>query len=204
MRFATERIQAFSDGVFAIAITLLVLDLRVPPRGGDGSLAHRLGHEWPSYAAYIVSFLVIGIIWVNHHQVLDAVRIVDRPALFANLALLGVVSAIPFPTRMLAEYLTAGWDGSVAAAVYGATMLAMSIAFTVLWLVITRERAGLLAEHVDAAAARRASVRFGIGFVVYLVAILVALVNAPAALVLHGIIALYYTFDQLRTPSAAL
>jgi len=203
MRFATERIQAFSDGVFAIAITLLVLDLHVPPRGGDESLAHALGHEWPSYAAYVVSFLVIGIIWVNHHQVLDAVRIVDRPALFANLALLGVVSAIPFPTRMLAEYLTAGWDGSVAAAVYGATMLAMSIAFSVLWLVVTREQAGLLAEHLDAGAARHSILRFSIGFLVYLVAILVAFLSAPAALVLHGLIALYYTFDQLRTPSAA-
>jgi uncharacterized membrane protein len=203
MRFATERIQAFSDGVFAIAITLLVLDLHVPPRGEDGgSLAHELGHEWPSYAAYVVSFLVIGIIWVNHHQVLDAVRVVDRPVLFANLALLGVVSAIPFPTRMLAEYLTAGWDGSVAAAVYGATMLAMSIAFTVLWLVVTRERAGLLAQHLESAQARRAGVRFGVGFVVYLVAILVAFASAPAALVLHGLIALYYCFDQLRTPAA--
>jgi uncharacterized membrane protein len=203
MRFATERIQAFSDGVFAIAITLLVLDLHVPSRGEDGgSLASELGHEWPSYAAYVVSFLVIGIIWVNHHQVLDAVRVVDRPVLFANLALLGVVSAIPFPTRMLAEYLTAGWDGSVAAAVYGATMLAMSIAFTVLWLVVTRERAGLLAQHLESAQARRAGVRFGVGFVVYLVAILVAFASAPAALVLHGLIALYYCFDQLRTPAA--
>jgi TMEM175 potassium channel family protein len=202
MRFTTDRIQAFSDGVFAIAITLLVLDLRVPPREGTASLAHALGHEWPSYAAYAVSFLVIGIIWINHHQVMDAVRSVDRPVMFANLALLGVVSAIPFPTRMLAEYLTAGWDGSVAAAIYGATMLAMSVAFTVLWLVVTRERAGLLAKHLDPGTARRSVVRFGVGFVVYLVAILVAFASAPAALVLHGLIAIYYTFDQLRTPSA--
>ena len=201
MRFATDRIQAFSDGVFAIAITLLVLDLHVPPREEGTSLLHELGREWPSYAAYVVSFLVIGIIWVNHHQMLDTVRVVDRPALFANLALLGVVSAIPFPTRLLAEYLTAGWDGSVAAAVYGATMLAMSIAFTVLWLVITREQAALLAEHVDPAVARRGVLRFSVGFVVYLVSIAVAFASAPAALILHGVIALYYCFDQLRTPA---
>ena len=201
MRFATDRIQAFSDGVFAIAITLLVLDLHVPPREEGKSLLHELGREWPSYAAYVVSFLVIGIIWVNHHQMLDTVRVVDRPALFANLALLGVVSAIPFPTRLLADYLTAGWDGSVAAAVYGSTMLAMSIAFSVLWLVITRERAALLAEHLDAATARRAVLRFGVGFLVYLAAIALAFASAPAALVLHGLIALYYCFDQLRTPA---
>jgi len=202
MRFATGRIQAFSDGVFAIAITLLVLDLHVPPRGDGHSLAHDLGHEWPSYAAYVVSFLVICIIWINHHQVLDTLRVVDRPVLFANLALLGVVSAIPFPTRLLAEYLTAGWDGSVAAAVYGATMLAMSIAFTTLWVLVTREEAALLHEHVDAGQARRAVRRFSFGLLVYLMTIVVAFASAPAALVLHGLIAVYYCFDQLRTPGA--
>src|SRR3954453_882940 len=169
MRFATDRVQAFSDGVFAIAITLLVLDLRVPPRGGDESLAHALGHEWPSYAAYVVSFLIIGIIWVNHHQMLDAVRIVDRPVLFINLALLGVVSAIPFPTRLLAEFLTAGWDGSVAAAIYGGPMLGMSIPLTALWSVLPREEAGLLHEGIAPALARGAARRFGIGFVFYLI-----------------------------------
>src|SRR4051794_26135731 len=203
MRFATDRVQAFSDGVFAIAITLLVLDLKVPPRGGDESLAHELGHEWPSYAAYVVSFLVIGIIWINHHQMLDALRVVDRPVLFTNLALLGVVSAIPFPTRLLAEYLTAGWDGSVAAAIYGGTMLAMSITFSALWFVVTREEAALLHEGIDPALARGAARRFGIGLVFYLIAIGLAFVSAPAALVLHGLIAVYYCFDQLRTPPAA-
>jgi len=203
MRFAADRIRAFSDGVFAIAITLLVLDLHVPERTAHESLAHELGAQWPSYAAYVVSFLVIGIIWINHHQVLDAVRFVDRPVLFTNLALLGVVSAIPFPTRLLAEYLTAGWDGSVAAAVYGATMLAMSIAFSSLWFVVTREEAALLHEGMDAGVARGAARRFGFGLVVYLIAIAVAFVNAPAALVLHGLIAVYYCFDQLKLPAEA-
>src|SRR6266566_22821 len=109
---ATGRLEAFSDGVFAIAITLLVLDLAVPARNRSepGGLAAALGHQWPSYFAYLVSFLIIGIIWVNHHTVFDTVRLVDRPVLFANLALLLVVSALPFPTRLLAEYLTAGPD----------------------------------------------------------------------------------------------
>jgi uncharacterized membrane protein len=114
---SSRRLEAFSDGVFAIAITLLVLDLAVPPRehAPDGeSLASALGHQWPSYFAYLVSFLVIGIIWVNHHAVFDRVRLVDRPVMFVNLALLLVVSAIPFPTHLLAEYLTAGSDSHVA------------------------------------------------------------------------------------------
>jgi uncharacterized membrane protein len=101
----TSRLEAFSDGVFAIAITLLVLDLAVPPvteAERDGLWA-ALGHEWPSYFAYLVSFLVIGIIWINHHTMLTLVERVDRPVLFANLLLLLTVSVIPFPTRLLAE-----------------------------------------------------------------------------------------------------
>jgi uncharacterized membrane protein len=120
-------VETFSDGVFAIAITLLVLDIAVPAREGSstGRLANALAHQWPSYFAYLVSFLVIGIIWVNHHTVFVKVRVVDRYVLFANLALLLTISVIPFPTRLMAEYLTAGTDAHTAAAVYSATMLAM-------------------------------------------------------------------------------
>jgi uncharacterized membrane protein len=111
------RVEAFSDGVFAIAITLLVLDLAVPLREEtpEGELTASLAHQWPAYFAYLVSFLVIGIIWVNHHTVSDKVRLVDRPVLFANLVLLLVVSVIPFPTHLLAEYLTADQNSHVAA-----------------------------------------------------------------------------------------
>ncbi len=201
MKFPASRVEAFSDGVFAIAITLLVLDLHVPGRG-KSSLLDELGRQWPSYAAYVVSFLVIGIIWINHHAMFANVRYVDRPVLFANLVLLGVVSVLPFPTRLLAEYLNSGWDGSVAAALYGAAMVAMSIAFSSLWLTITRNHTALLHERVDARSARRALRRFAAGLLVYLVAIGVALVNAPAALALHALVALYYCFDQLPTASA--
>lgn len=198
MKFGTNRVEAFSDGVFAIAITLLVLDLRVPTAENE-SLAHGLAAEWPSYAAYAVSFLIIGIIWINHHAIFRTLRFADRPLLFANLALLGVVSAIPFPTRLLATYLDAGFDGSIAAAVYGATMLAMSVCFSTLWLVATRERAALLYEQVDAAAARSTMGRFGLGLVAYAVAIALSFVSAVVALIVHGVIALYYCFDQVAS-----
>jgi uncharacterized membrane protein len=136
-----SRVETFSDGVFAIAITLLVLDIAVPAREGSstGRLANALAHQWPSYFAYLVSFLVIGIIWVNHHTVFGKVRVVDRYVLFANLALLLTISVIPFPTRLMAEYLTAGADANTAAAVYSATMLAMGLAYSVLWLAVTRD-----------------------------------------------------------------
>ena len=197
---SSQRLETFSDGVVAIAITLLVLDLAVPSRESTpaGGLAAALGHQWPAYFAYLVSFLVIGIIWVNHHTVLHKIRLVDRPVLFANLALLLFVAAIPFPTRLLAEYLTAGADSHVAAAVYSATMLAMSLAYNVLWLVITRD-GRLLHESVDPATSRAALTRFGIGTVFYLATIGLSFVSAIATLAVHGALALYYCFDQLPT-----
>ena len=108
----TNRTEAFSDGVLAIAITLLVLDLKVPARATlNGSLASARGHEWPALFAYFTSFLVIGIIWVNHHAVFDLIGAVDRVVMFLNLLLLMCVVAIPFTTALLSEDLTAGSDG---------------------------------------------------------------------------------------------
>jgi len=197
------RLVGFSDGVFAIAITLLVLDLAVPARDevSPGGLAAALADQWPSYFAYLVSFLVIGIIWVNHHTMFSKVALVDRPVLFANLALLLFVSALPFPTRLLAEYLTDGTDAHTAAAIYSATMLAMGLAFSLLWLAVTRD-VGLLHEHVDAAASRAALRRFGLGNLAYLATIGLSFVNAIATLSVHAALALYYCFDQLATPQA--
>jgi uncharacterized membrane protein len=196
----TGRVEAFSDGVFAIAITLLVLDLAVPPLAESAreGLWVALGHEWPSYFAYLVSFLVIGIIWINHHTMLTLVERVDRPILFANLVLLLTVSVIPFPTRLLAEYLVEP-DAHVAAAVYSATMLLMGSAFWVLWLTITR-RPENLAQPLDAATRRATLRRFGAGQVVYAAAIGLSFVSAVATLALHGLLGIYYCYDQL-TPS---
>jgi uncharacterized membrane protein len=195
---SSTRVEAFSDGVFAIAITLLVLDLAVPAREElpAGGLAAALGRQWPAYFAYLVSFLVIGIIWVNHHAVFQRVRRVDRTLLFANLALLLFVSVIPFPTRLLAEYLTAGRDSHVAAAVYSAAMLAVGLSFAGVWLSVTRD-AGLLREPFEVSRSRAAILRFGIGNVFYLIAIGLSFVNAVATLTLHALIAVYYCFDQL-------
>jgi len=192
------RLEAFSDGVFAIAITLLVLDLKVPGAHPEGGLWAALGRQWPSFLAYLVSFLVIGIIWVNHHAVFERVRAVDRAVLFVNLALLLFVSVIPFPTRLLAEHLTGeAGDAQAAAAIYSASMLAMGLSYGTLWLVVTRD-AGILHAHLDRAAQRAAIVRFGFGNVVYLATVGLAFLSPLATLFAHGVIALYYCFDQLR------
>jgi uncharacterized membrane protein len=197
------RLEAFSDGVFAIAITLLVLDLGVPARNQvtKGGLGAALAHQWPSYFAYLVSFLVIGIIWVNHHTMFSKVDLVDRPVLFANLALLLVVSALPFPTRLLAEYLTAGSDAHIAAAIYSTTMLAMGCAYSLLWIVVTRD-ARLLHEDIDRAATRATLRRFAFGNIVYLGTIGLSFISPIATLSVHGALAVYYCFDQLATPRA--
>jgi uncharacterized membrane protein len=197
--FSTARLEAFSDGVFAIAITLLVLDLDVPdPAGLHGTtLAHALAHQWPSYLAYLVSFLVIGIIWINHHAMCSLARRVDRRTLFANLLLLLTVSVIPFPTRLLATYLTApGNDAHTAAAIYAATMVAMGVAFSLLFLAFARD-ARLLHTPIPPGDVIRALRRFGIGGVCYLATIGLAYLSPIAMLAVHAVLAVYYCFDQL-------
>jgi uncharacterized membrane protein len=202
---STTRVEAFSDGVLAIAITLLVLDLRVPVRETlerDGvSLATALGHEWPAFAAYVTSFLVIGIIWINHHNVFALIGRVDRGLLFLNLLLLMFVGTIPFTTALLSEYLTAGRDAHTAAALYSGAMLGMGLAFGLLYARAARNPR-LLAAGVDPVAARASVPRFTLGSAVYAVTVAVGLVNAVACLILHFLLALYYAFAQ--TMPAAL
>src|SRR4051794_26548795 len=118
----TGRLEAFSDGVFAIAVTLLVLEIKVPDAAGD-DLAHQLAEQWPSYASYVVSFFVIGVIWMNHHAVFSHLGRVDRPLMSINLVLLLWVALIPWPTHLLAEYMRQGGQGErTAALVYAGTM----------------------------------------------------------------------------------
>ncbi|MFD9124189.1 TMEM175 family protein [Kitasatospora sp. NPDC059571] len=202
--FSTARLEAFSDGVFAIAITLLVLDLNVPePDALDGqSLRHALAHQWPAYFAYLVSFLVIGIIWINHHAMCALARRVDRRTLFANLFLLLTVSVIPFPTRLLATYLTAGHgDSHTAAAIYAATMVAMGLAFSLLFLAFTRDARNLHAP-IPPEALRSAMRRFGIGGLCYTATIALAYISPVAMLATHALLAVYYCFDQLAPARA--
>src|SRR5215471_6251356 len=132
----SKRAEAFSDGVFAIAITLLVLDLRLPsPDAGQPSLTHQLLHAWPHYFAYVVSFLTIGIMWMNHHTIMAHVNRVDRPLLVLNLLLLMGVVAIPFPTQLVAEHLR-GRGGTAATVTYGLVMIAMSAGFAAMWVYV--------------------------------------------------------------------
>ena len=123
------RLEAFSDGVFAVAITLLALNLAV--RGpGYGPLAHQLASQWPAFVAYLISFFTIGIIWVNHHALVSNIATVSRLLLFLNLVLLLFVVMVPFATKTVADYLAhGGFDARVAVAVYGIVLEGMSLGF---------------------------------------------------------------------------
>jgi uncharacterized membrane protein len=192
---STSRTEAFSDGVFAIAATLLVLELKVP-QVEPGGLANALLESWPSYATYVVSFLTIGIIWVNHHAVLDRTRNVTRPLLFMNLVFLMAVAAVPFPTALLADYLRAGHDESLAAAVYGGCMALMGLTFGIIWSYVVLSD-NLLHEEVDPARARRSLLIFTAGTPLYVLAIGVSVLSATFALIIYALLALFYLFDVL-------
>ena len=131
----TGRIEAFSDGVFAIAITLLVLELKVPHLengGAGGSLTAALLRQWPSYVALVTSFFTILVMWANHHTIFALVRKVDAPFLYSNGLLLLVVTVVPFPTALLAEYFEKP-GARVAAAVYAGTFVVAGVGYDLLW-----------------------------------------------------------------------
>src|SRR6266542_1151493 len=125
----TGRVEAFSDGVFAIAITLLILAVGIDQALAEGNLKHQLLHLWPAYIAYAVSFVTIGIMWVNHHAVFRHFARVDRPLLLLNILLLMCISFTPFPTRVVAEHAQTDADRKAATLLYGTSMTATAICF---------------------------------------------------------------------------
>lgn len=189
----TERLEAFSDGVIAIAITLLVLDLGVP-EAGEGDLLRALGRQWPSYAAFIISFVVIGIMWVSHHSMFERIMGVDRQLLFLNLLLLMSIAFLPFPTSLLAAYIReGGQNAQVAAAIYSATMAVIGVAFLAMWVHLGREPK-LLVEGITTEQLRSARRRALVGPIVYGATIGVAFVSPWACFAIYGLIAVYFAW----------
>jgi uncharacterized membrane protein len=172
----------------AIAITLLVLDLRVPRV--EHGLGAALLAQWPSYATYVISFLTVGIIWLNHHMVFDRLRRVDRPLLLANLVLLLMVALVPFTTQLLAAYLVQP-DQGVAGAIYGVNMAAMGAVFGAMWWYALR-RSGLLAGPVAPAEVRGSIARFAVGNPLYALAIVLGFVDVRIGIVVYAAVAAYY------------
>jgi uncharacterized membrane protein len=193
------RLEAFSDGVFAVAITLLALNLTLEGPGHRIPLQHQLWeHRW-SFGAYLLSFFIIGIIWVNHHVLIRSIAKVDRTLLFLNLVLLIFVVLIPFSTATVAQYLPVGGaDVKAAMAMYSAVFLGMSAGFGSIfeWTLHGDHRI----VPIPAAAHWPARLRFVGGSSVYVISGVVSLFNAVIAFILIALVAVYYIVE--RTPAA--
>ena len=193
----SRRAEAFSDGVFAVAITVLVFGLLDI---GSGTFnAGVLLHAWPHYFAYVVSFLSIGIMWMNHHTIMGHVSRVDRPLLVLNLLLLMGIVAVPFPTQLVAEHLR-GSGGTAATVTYGLVMIAISAGFAAMWVYVVTYAASLGAT-VPQGALRQSIPGFTLGGAVYVAATLIALWSPVAALIIFGLLAVYYLFEHLPSPA---
>lgn len=183
--------------MFAVAITVLTFNLLpiaavTHPPLTAGSLAS----HWPAYFAYVVSFLTIGIMWLNHHTMLSAVTRVDRVVLVLNLLLLMGVVAIPFPTAMVAAHLNDGSAGKVAAVTYGLVMIAIGIGFGSLWIYLAAHQKELGARR-RVRTPRLSTIRFTIGNAGYVSGTIIAVFAPVAALIIFGLLAVYYLFQHL-------
>ena len=200
---STSRVEAFSDGVMAIAITLLVLELKVPTGVADGGLLDALGERWPSYVAYVAAFLTIGIIWLNHHTLMTRIARFDARLHWLNLLLLFGVATLPFPTALLADYVNHGGENAkVAAAAYGLISTLMGLPWGFMWRHLLRHPE-LLEPGFDVDRARAEGGRGWIGVPIYGAATLISFVAPLVALVLYvAIAALYAVTSQGWGPNA--
>jgi uncharacterized membrane protein len=201
---STNRLESFSDGVIAVAITLLVLNIDVPPTGAGHHLGHELAANWSQYAAYVVSFLTIGIIWVNHHVMISRLRAADHAILIGNLLLLMTIGILPFATDLIAKHLHEGDGSSLAAAIYAGAFLLMGVAFGLLNQLILLRRTDMLAVEMPLAQRRRILLRSAGGSVPYVVALGVAFVSPYATLAICAAIGIFYAFPVASGPDTGL
>jgi len=196
---STNRMEAFSDGVFAIAITLLVLEIHVPLPGYE-DLGHALLAQWPSYAAFVISFFTIGIIWINHHAMVRRLRVTDHSILVWNLLLLMTVSALPFTTALMATYLKESDGESLAAAVYAGSFLLMGVVFAGMNRHILFERVDFLEERLEEPI-RRLTLKRGVaGILPYAIATAVAPISPYLTLAICAAVALFYASPAASAP----
>ncbi len=197
----TARIEAFSDGVFAIAITLLVLDMKVPRALDDGrTLASALGAMWPTYLAFVTSFSTILIMWINHHRMFTLIGRADDRLMFYNGLLLLGVTIVPFPTALVAEYLR--HDGQkTAAALYNGTFIFIAICFNLLWrTAAVGDR--LLYTHASRQAVQRIFDAYRYGPLWYVIAFVLAFVSVTASLVVNLALAIFFARPNAAGPPA--
>jgi uncharacterized membrane protein len=193
----TGRLEAFSDGVFAVAITLLVLNIRIPgidlPPSQlpiDARFWQALFNEWPMLAAYGTSFATIGVMWINHHRLFVHIKRTNTGLMLLNLLLLLIIVFIPVPTALVAEYLVRP-DLHAAAIFYSGTNVILAVCFNLLWRYASYHNR-LLSKTADTRAVAAISRQYLFGPLLYLIAFGLAWVSAPASIILLFILALFF------------
>jgi uncharacterized membrane protein len=195
----TSRIEAFSDGVFAIAITLLILNIKIPP-AGSGNLYVELVAQWPSYFSFLVSFAFIGIMWINHHRLFTHIARSDDVLMVLNLLLLLGVVVVPFPTAVLAMHW--GQSGQRTALIlYNLTYVFIAVIFNLLWRHASSAKRHLLARDVDAASVQSITKQYALGPLCYLICLGLSWVSAAASLALNFALACFFALPPHEVAS---
>lgn len=189
------RVEAFSDGVFAVAITLLIFNIQID-KGAPGGLLAALLAAWPKYAAYVASFLTIGVMWINHHGLFERIARINRALTFLNLLLLMAIVFLPFSTAQLGSNILVPGDANTAASFYALNAVVIAIFFSAVWT-YALTHPDLLADNVDRQAAMRSWPRFSIGLVAYLVCVPIGQLSPIAVVIICAALAVYYMFERL-------
>lgn len=193
MQSETSRVEAFSDGVFAIAITLLILEIKIP-NAGSGPLSNYLLHQWPSYLAFLISFAFIGVMWINHHRLFTQIKRADNALLIYNLLLLLGVCIVPFPTAVLAAYLSTG-DRRIAGVLFNVTYILIAFFFNILWRYAGRAR---LLDEKSQAAAHAISAQYAYGPLFYVGCALVGWFSVVTSLALQVALAIFFAMPPRK------
>ena len=190
MNTETGRVEAFSDGVFAIAITLLILEIKIP-KPSDGALGNQLLRQWPSYFAFLISFAFIGIMWINHHRLFTHIKRCNNTLMILNLLLLLGVTIVPFPTAVLATHIGFA-DQSTAALLYNGVYVFIAIIFNLLWRYAVSRNHHLLGKEVDKENVGRISKQYAFGPLLYLFCAALAWISVPASLGANVLLATFF------------
>lgn len=190
------RLEAFSDGVMAIAITLLSLEIKLPEYHGD--LLGDLVALWPTYVGFVLSFMLIGQVWLNHHAVFHILRVVDQRVLIFNLLLLLDVVFLPFATSVLTDSLEVGSEARVGAVFYGSVMVIGGLLFNALWHSAIRNPNNLKIE-ISESVVRRMSLRFALGPFLYIFACVLGAINAWLSIGAYICLIMFYMMDSMST-----
>ena len=190
----TGRLEAFSDGVFAVAITLLIFTLKTLQPDPQKTLLSQIGEQWPAYLAYVTSFLTVLIMWVNHHALFKLISRTDQYFLLINGLLLMAITFVTYPTSLLANFIGGSHnDEQTAAIIYSATGILIAILYNALWFYAARNNR-LLSKKADPALVHSISHQYRFGPLFYLLALVVAFVSVVASVAINLALALFFAF----------